>query len=65
MWWGVGSANPIPERAAELWWRNEAQGPYQGQNGAFCYVDSARHRKGQWLGGEDPFFEGPCDSGAR
>lgn len=51
--------------AAELWWRNEAQDPYQGQNGAFCFVDGgARHRKGQWVGGEDPSFEGPCDSGA-
>lgn len=53
--------------AAEFWWSNDARDPYKGQPGAFCYVrGGVRHQAGQWPRGEpDPFFTGPCDSGAR
>ena len=52
--------------AAEFWWSNQARDPYKRQPGAFCYVaGGARHVSGSWPRNQpDPFFKGPCDSGA-
>lgn len=51
---------------AEIWWSNEAQSPYAGDRGTWCWVDGGRrHRKGSWPeDGRDPFFKGSCDTGA-
>lgn len=52
--------------AAEFWWSNQASDPYKRQPGAFCYVaGGVRHEPGSWPRNvPDPFFTGPCDSGA-
>jgi hypothetical protein len=50
----------------EFWFGVNEQGPYTDtQNGpTFCYVDhGARHVRGTWPTGGDPFFKQPCDSG--
>lgn len=55
----------MTEDIAEWWWSNTARSPYPDDaSGSICYVDGgARRRIGQWPG-SDPFFSGPCDSGA-
>jgi hypothetical protein len=67
----VGFNDPLRSHSftkdgTELWWSNTAPDPYpSGGPGAYCYVDGgARHRKGGWPHGGDPFFQGSCDSGA-
>lgn len=52
---------------AEWWWSTTAQSPYpQGGPGAICYLDGGkRYTKGQWPASDGPFFQPPCDSGAR
>jgi len=52
----------------EFWFGLRERGPYSdNQNGpTFCWVDhGARHAKGTWPKGGDPFFQQPCDSGSR
>jgi hypothetical protein len=54
--------------AAEWWYDPSAPSPYaaQGdQQGSVCYVEHGRrHELADWPDAPDPFFEGPCDSGA-
>ena len=57
----------MTDDAAEYWWSQTDPSPYPKEGvGTICYVDhGARHRTGTWPSGGDPFFQRPCDSGAR
>lgn len=55
----------MTDDAAEIWWSNTAVGPYDDDQGTFCYVDGGvRYSKGVWPSTTDKFFQGTCDSGA-
>ena len=60
------ASHSMTKDGSEIYWDNSAtDGAGGAGNGAWCYVDGgARHRLGTWPAGGDPFFKGPCDTGA-
>lgn len=60
-----GGKYAMTRDGAEFWWSNSSASPYSPPDrGTFCYVDGGRRRIDPWPAGTDPFFQGPCDSGA-
>jgi hypothetical protein len=60
-----GAEHSMTKDLAEFWWSNTASSPYQSNSGTLCFVDGgARHSLGNWPTAADPFFQGPCDTGA-
>jgi len=61
----AGRSYSMTTDGAEIFWSATAQDPNDGSAGHYCYVDGgARHGRGSWPQGGDPFFKEPCDSGA-
>lgn len=64
----AGGVHSMVMDAAEWWWSQSAQSPYNdfgGSSGAWCYVDGGRrHQRGMWPTTPTQVFEQPCDSGA-
>lgn len=55
----------MTDDAAEIWWDPSARDPSDGSSGgAFCYVNGGARHRFDWPDGPDPFFSGPCDTGA-
>lgn len=60
----LGPDHGMTNDAAEMWWSETATGA-DGSAGGWCYVDrGARRKPGAWPKGSDPFFTGPCTTGA-
>ena len=57
----------MTDDSVEMWWSEQGLDPTTNNPGAQCYIRGGgnRYRRGTFPSEPSPFFEPPCDSGAR